>query len=45
METPLNTLLGLAIMIPGDPNVSGFKLLEETFDECLIAHRWFVLEK
>lgn len=40
MENPLHALLGMTIMIPGDPTVSGFKLLEETF-EMLIANRWF----
>jgi len=39
MENPINFLLGLSIMIPGDPSVSGFKLLEETF-ETILAHKW-----
>jgi hypothetical protein len=38
-EPVFNKLFGLSIMIPGDPNVSGFKLLEETFD-LLIGHKW-----
>ena len=40
METSLHNLLGLSVMIPGDPSVSGFKLLEETF-ESLTSHHWF----
>jgi len=32
IETPLDILLSLSIMIPGDPSVSGFKLLEETLE-------------
>lgn len=44
MEMPLNALLGLAVMIPGDPSVSGFKLLEETFDECVMAHKWYYVD-
>lgn len=32
VETPLAILFSLSIMIPGDPSVSGFKLLEETLE-------------
>lgn len=31
-EQQLNKLFGLILMIPGDPNVSGFKLLEENLE-------------
>jgi len=39
MEVHLHYMIGLSVIIPGDPTVSGFKLLEETFEQ-LTSHKW-----